>query len=193
VGKLVISYQQGNGNPKSPRLESSWLEWQLFSAYFQKKFFIYFLKKILYRLVFSGRVNFFFPRRDPSPSTCYQMLRSGCSRHLGARATAVTSILFSAFENRVIMVSRSAPSRFFAGLSSGRTSSPETEGLEIHTFDPRHSAPFKLSPKFVGKFKEKQPPFGFNGLGGKILPLITRNRTNVEDISSYTCLLIFLI
>ncbi|ELR24324.1 ribonucleosidetriphosphate reductase, adenosylcobalamin-dependent, putative [Acanthamoeba castellanii str. Neff] len=37
--------------------------------------------------------------------------------------------------------------------------------MDIHTFDQRASAPFRLSSKFVSKFKDKQPPFGFNGLG----------------------------
>jgi hypothetical protein len=40
--------------------------------------------------------------------------------------------------------------------------------MDIHTFDQRASAPFRLSSKFVSKFKDKQPPFGFNGLGGTI-------------------------
>jgi hypothetical protein len=42
--------------------------------------------------------------------------------------------------------------------------------MDIHTFDQRASAPFRLSPKFVSKFKDKQPPFGFNGLGGTMIP-----------------------
>lgn len=41
--------------------------------------------------------------------------------------------------------------------------------MDIHTFDQRASAPFRLSSKFVSKFKDKQPPFGFNGLGGTMI------------------------
>jgi hypothetical protein len=43
--------------------------------------------------------------------------------------------------------------------------------MDIHTFDQRaSSAPFRLSSKFVAKFKDRQPPFGFNGLGGTLRP-----------------------
>ncbi len=50
-------------------------------------------------------------------------------------------------------------------MSTG-THSIDESLLDCHTFAAKPSLPFKLSPKFVSKFKDKSPPFGFNGLGG---------------------------
>lgn len=73
----------------------------------------------------------------------------------------------------------------------GKETEDELLGImDIHTFDEKASAPFRLSPKFVAKFRDRQPPFGFNGLGGTFPShdsiAISRNLTQMRNQISYT-------
>jgi len=51
------------------------------------------------------------------------------------------------------------------GAESSKQPNDEPGEANLHSFCEKTSAPFKLSSKFVQKFRDRKPPFGFQGLG----------------------------